>query len=169
MGFLPDDLTKEKNRKSTPASIHIQPEDDLDHLTTKQPPVTIMVESPKDPPNVDFGVNLTTSSDIQPFSIDASKATNKTTFTFDDVNQPIDVNKPRDTSNIFYAYEEPNEKFDSAQIIEQTIENQMKLEQIQQADQGETSTSQSTKNDSDDRNKNDQNVNATINKDDLSS
>lgn len=59
-----------------------------------------MVESPKDPPNSEFGVLF------DPPTVDTPKVIE----TPDDSNidpSPIDVNVPRDTSNIFYAYDEP--------------------------------------------------------------
>lgn len=90
-----------------------------------------MVDSPKDPPNSEFGLNVA-SGDAQQSTastadvnicddVTQSKNTDQSaTFTFDvdepvDVNKPIDVNEqPRDTSNIIYDYAEPA---DSAQNI----------------------------------------------------
>lgn len=91
-----------------------------------------MVDSPKDPPNSEFGLNVTSGDGQQSAasSIDVnirddvtqSNNTDQTaTFTFDvdepvDVNKPIDVNEqPRDTSNIIYDYAEPA---DGVQIID---------------------------------------------------
>lgn len=58
-----------------------------------QPTVTIMVESPQDAPNSqnDFTMNVDISS-----AADSSIVI--------DIDEPIDVNVPRDTSNIFYEY-----------------------------------------------------------------
>lgn len=162
---MSDDTPKEGNRKSTPVNIHIQSDirDDLDYLTTK-PPVTIMVESPKDPPNVDFGVNITTGSSLKQSSDSINELNDqmKPAFEFDDINQPIDVNKPRDTSNIFYVYEEPTEKLEPKQIIEQTLENQMKSEKDSQKSQMSYDTNQSSISEGDDK-KDDDNENQGIN------
>lgn len=95
--------------------------------------VKIMVESPKDPPNIEFGVassQATTTvvqqkTDSRPqteqihietsSSSSSSKSSSsslpKTTMPSNetiiaDIQEPIDVNTPRDTTNIFYAYED---------------------------------------------------------------
>lgn len=75
-----------------------------------------MVESPKEPPNVEFGVAFpqTTVVRIKTEStndIEQQQSTDGTSVTAvplaaADIQEPIDVNIPRDTTNIFYAYEE---------------------------------------------------------------
>lgn len=86
-------------------------------LLTATPVVTIMVDSPKDTPNIEFcneKQSPVTSTKRQ------SQSSVDQTFTFDvpadaasvvesiDDNQPIDVNEPRDTTNIYYDYHENN-------------------------------------------------------------
>lgn len=63
-----------------------------------QPTVTIMVESPHEAPANDFTVESK-----QPVSqrSDPSPTSNTTVI---DIDEPIDVNMPRDTTNIFYDY-----------------------------------------------------------------
>lgn len=135
-----------------------------------------MVESPKDPPSVDFGANLSTRSESPQSSGDifderTEEIKSKQTFDFDDISQPIDVNKPRDTSNIFYAYEEPTEKLEPEQIIEQTLENQMKSEEDKEKAQSADDTSQSNENKADDDGENIDNEKqqTSVNRDSFSS
>lgn len=115
----------ERNRKASPSSFQLPNENDTEFLTT-QPIVTIMVDSPKDPPNSEFGINVTSNDVQQPPATaddvnncsDVPKSINNdqtTTFTFNvdeiiDINRPIDVNEqPRDTTNIIYDYAEPDD------------------------------------------------------------
>lgn len=90
----------------------------IDPLSKQESIVKIMVESPKEPPNVEFGVafpqttvvRIKTESthDIeeqqQQQQSDVESVTAISLAT--DIQEPIDVNIPRDTTNIFYAYEE---------------------------------------------------------------
>lgn len=111
------------------------PEDNNSCLLTAQPIVTIMVDSPKDPPNSEFGVKVVSKdSSIASTTSDCDRdqkcSSDEQAFTFPppppiDPNEPIDVNQPRDTTDIFYDYEEPiqpNERPD--EIIEQNIDTQ---------------------------------------------
>lgn len=98
----------------------MQDESDAELLTT-QPIVTIMVDSPKDPPNIGFGIDNETQPLVKQPSIDQA-------FTFDvqesvDVNKPIDVNEPRDTTNIFYDYEEKKHETNVLEEDEKNIES----------------------------------------------
>lgn len=71
---------------------------------TPQPIVTIMVESPHEPPNSDFSIDMRNISE----SDDGNGANNSPVqSTTIDIDDPIDVNVPRDTTNIFYDYVEP--------------------------------------------------------------
>lgn len=76
----------------------------IDDLDNQESVVKIMVESPKDPPNSDFAstfpmpASVTNSSE----SVSAPCAI----IEIGEANEPIDVNTPRDTTNIFYAYDE---------------------------------------------------------------
>lgn len=78
------------------------------------PTVTIMVESPQDPPSNDFppmisvnppSTSATSSGDEQrlPTTSTAAAAAAAGNVVID-MDTPIDVNVPRDTSNIFYDY-----------------------------------------------------------------
>ena len=88
----------------------------IDPLSKQESIVKIMVESPKEPPNVEFGVAFphTTVVQIKTESIEQQQqqpqSTDGTSTTAvqlaADIQEPIDVNIPRDTTNIFYAYEE---------------------------------------------------------------
>lgn len=98
---------------------------DGDVLDNQESVVRIMVESPKDPPNSDFAsafpvpyVEVCSSSSISgeiipiQSEINAPITTEAEVIVIGDddddngVNEPIDVNTPRDTTNIFYAYDE---------------------------------------------------------------
>lgn len=80
------------------------------------PCVTIMVESPKEPPNNEFGLDLT--------SIPEPVLQSSTTVI--NIEDPIDVNEQRDISNIFYDYTAPDDITDlrirnlARQITEET-------------------------------------------------
>lgn len=93
-----------------------------------------MVESPKEPPNSDFGTSFSAPPppklDEQPNTSTAvtegSVSDVSTTITSDanvvDLQEPIDVNTPRDTTNIFYAYEVTDANVSDPQItIEQSL------------------------------------------------
>lgn len=86
----------------------------IDDVENQESIVKIMVESPKDPPNSGFvstfPVPTMAISSQEPsgsHSIQVSEEIGKT----DDqiINEPIDVNVPYDTSNLFYAYEGADE------------------------------------------------------------
>lgn len=92
-----------------------------------------MVDSPKDPPNSEFGISATAMTEPQTPAAetgDAQETSGQQAFKFDipppppiDPNDPIDVNEPRDTSNIFYDYEEPKQPNDDpSMIIERNID-----------------------------------------------
>lgn len=128
--------------------------------------VRIMVESPKDPPNVEFGVAFPqttvvrqkTDPMMEPEQIDCL-ASSSVPDAIEDVQEPIDVNTPRDTTNIFYAYEdvefndglhqitindaEPTESNDQLPIISdvQVVDEQINSDN--QADQLNSESSQS--------------------------
>lgn len=113
---------------------------DDDELDNQESVVKIMVESPKDPPNSDFASTFPVptveipspfSSEIAPIqpSIDTTSTETQVIQIDDDnddVNEPIDVNTPRDTTNIFYAYDETeaNQINSSQQTIENASTNQ---------------------------------------------
>lgn len=64
-----------------------------------------MVESPKDSPNSEFGVDLLDqSSSNKNTSTEAERSDAHESSIVPNIEEPIDVNQPRDTSNIFYAY-----------------------------------------------------------------
>lgn len=117
--FIDDASKKALQKLLTPS--HLLPNDDDNNLESI---VKIMVESPKEPPNIEFGVaspqttvvrekteTTTTTNTIT----DSNTTTTTTTITTtpeiqstacSTLQDPIDVNTPRDTANIFYAYEE---------------------------------------------------------------
>lgn len=80
--------------------------------------VKIMVESPKDPPNIEFGVASSQATTVvqqetnsKPQTEQINIQTSSSSITppnesIADIQEPIDVNTPRDTTNIFYAYED---------------------------------------------------------------
>ncbi len=74
---------------------------------TPQPIVTIMVESPHEPPNSDFSIDMRTISESDG-KCAANDTLDQSTPTVIDIDDPIDVNVPRDTTNIFYDYAEPS-------------------------------------------------------------
>lgn len=57
------------------------------------------MESPKDPPSGDFAINM----DYQDLESNQSKMNESIEIQID---EPIDVNQERDTTNIFYDYQE---------------------------------------------------------------
>lgn len=93
------------------------PNDDDNNLESI---VKIMVESPKEPPNIEFGVAFPQIAVVREktettTTTNAITCSNTTTITTtpdiqstacSTLQDPIDVNTPRDTANIFYAYEE---------------------------------------------------------------
>lgn len=97
----------------------------IDPLSKQESIVKIMVESPKEPPNVEFGVAFPQTTvvriktepthDIEqqqppPPSEAASEIAVSLATDIQDIQEPIDVNIPRDTTNIFYAYEETEQQ-----------------------------------------------------------
>lgn len=68
-----------------------------------------MVESPHDPPNSDFSIDMRHVSDGTDGkgSMDTG-ADQSSAATVIDIEEPIDVNVLRDTTNIFYDYAEPS-------------------------------------------------------------
>lgn len=63
-----------------------------------------MVESPHEPPNSDFSIDMRHISDSDGKCADNLDESPATVI---DIDDPIDVNVPRDTTNIFYDYAEP--------------------------------------------------------------
>lgn len=106
-------------------------ENDNDLFVNPESIVTIMVESPKEPPNSDFGTSF--SSPPLPVSDDPETVTaieedvhdashvSTSNVIADDIQEPIDVNTPRDTTNIFYAYEETDADVSNLQITVEQI------------------------------------------------
>lgn len=87
--------------------------DDDDSTANPESIVTIMIESPKEPANIDFGVVFPQTDALEQPIEDQTHETSKTEAASSstdgvvtDVQEPIDVNIPRDTSNIFYAYDD---------------------------------------------------------------
>lgn len=74
---------------------------------TPQPIVTIMVESPHEPPSSDFSIDMRHVSDSDGKCVDTDLV-DQSSATVIDIDDPIDVNVPRDTTNIFYDYAEPS-------------------------------------------------------------
>lgn len=122
---FPENQANERSRKASPCNFKMPASNDTEYLST-QPIVTIMVDSPKDPPNSEFGAS-TASAEPQTPSAETSsaqQASGQAAFKFDipppppiDSNEPIDVNEPRDTSNIFYDYEEPKQPGEETSVI----------------------------------------------------
>lgn len=88
------------------------------------PCVKIMVESPKEPPNNEFGLDLT------------STIVSQTIDTVINIEEPIDVNEQRDTSNIFYDYTVPDEITDlrNRNLTRQITEETSDLDEINVVD-----------------------------------
>lgn len=114
-----DEQVKKPQKSSTPSQLLAtstgESVDDLDPVGNNESIVKIMVESPKEPPNVEFGVafpqtavvrNKTESTHEIEQTDDQDALTSVVTLVTDNIQEPIDVNIPRDTTNIFYAYEE---------------------------------------------------------------
>lgn len=85
----------------------------MDSIGNQESIVKIMVESPKEPPNVEFGVAFPQTAVVQKKTestqeIEQTDGENLPTsvILIADIQEPIDVNIPVDTTNIFYAYEE---------------------------------------------------------------
>lgn len=114
---------------TSPAQLRVSSGDDsnsgnqIDPLSKQESIVKIMVESPKEPPNVEFGVAFpqTTPTTVVRIKTESTQSmdeqeqgreqqsqqsTDGSFATATDLQEPIDVNIPRDTTNIFYAYEE---------------------------------------------------------------
>lgn len=114
--FESDEQAKRLQKSPTPSQLRVTPcegDDSLDPDGNQGSIVKIMVESPKEPPNVEFGVafpqpavvriKTETTQDIE--QTDGQTSSTAVTLATD-IQEPIDVNIPRDTTNIFYAYEE---------------------------------------------------------------
>lgn len=105
--YLDERLCK-ANERSSPS---IDNQSDL----IPTPTVTIMVESPKDPPpNAEhFGLADISIPIIQPVQLVQSESDiiscSQSESTIIQIEEPIDVNLPRDTSNIFYDYTGPEQ------------------------------------------------------------
>lgn len=92
-----------------------------------------MVESPKEPPNSEFGTSFSsppppklddpdTSVTMTEDNMHDASDVSSSNVIMDDIQEPIDVNTPRDTTNIFYAYEETDASVSDPQIsIEQSV------------------------------------------------
>lgn len=93
-----------KSMERTHSAVPFQSQTDA---LTPQPIVTIMVESPHEPPNSDFSIDMRHVSDSDGKSMD-NDAVDQSSATVIDIDDPIDVNGPRDTTNIFYDYAEPS-------------------------------------------------------------
>lgn len=111
-----DEQIKRPQKSPTPSQLHVSPceaTDELDPVGNLESIVKIMVESPKEPPNVEFGVAFPQTAVVQKKTestqeieqTDGQNASTSVTLVTD-IQEPIDVNIPRDTTNIFYAYEE---------------------------------------------------------------
>lgn len=98
-----------------------------------------MVESPKEPPNVEFGVAFPQTTVVRKKTESTDNDDNEqitdfrsasTTNIFFETNvqdeDRIDLNTPRDTTNIFYAYEE-----EETQHIDDDIDNRFVMQQQQ--------------------------------------
>lgn len=112
------------------------------------PSVTIMVESPKEPPNNDFGLDLTASLIAQQAESTTSSVTpspSQSTIansTIIDIEDPIDVNVQRDTSNIFYHYTEPEvTDLRIRNLARQITEETSDLDEINVADDNDSVSS----------------------------
>lgn len=98
-----DNVTPSKMDQRRPPEIKISPgSDDLSGSVGNLPEsiVKIMVESPKDPPQVDYHYSFPGTSALE----------NKVDVEEQDVGTGdirIDVNMPVDSTHIFYEYEEP--------------------------------------------------------------
>lgn len=114
--FSLDEQTKKPQKSPTPSQLHVETceaTDELDPVGNQESIVKIMVESPKEPPNVEFGVafpqtavvRIKTESTQEIEQTDGQSSSTSVTLVTD-IQEPIDVNIPRDTTNIFYAYEE---------------------------------------------------------------
>ena len=91
--------------KASFSDVRIVPGTNVDYhiLNEPQSVVRICVESPKESPTTEIPINI---------------------------NEPIDVNLPRDTSNIFYDYEEPKQSPTKSisQITHQEVQDLDKIE-----------------------------------------
>lgn len=116
-----DEQAKRAQKSPTPSqlrvSTHCETADELDPVGNQESIVKIMVESPKTPPNVEyeFGVAFpqtavvrkkTESTQQEIEQTDDQSSLTSDPLVTDNIQEPIDVNIPRDTTNIFYAYEE---------------------------------------------------------------
>ncbi|KAJ6635625.1 Sodium channel protein 60E [Pseudolycoriella hygida] len=96
----------EKSLKSIERTHSGGPFEPESNILIPQPIVTIMVESPHDPPNSDFSIDMRQLSEYSDGI--CSDNVDKSAVTVIDIDEPIDVNVPRDTTNIFYDYAEPS-------------------------------------------------------------
>lgn len=98
-------FSDEKSLKSFDRTHSPIPFDSESNILIPQPIVTIMVESPHEPPNSDFSIDMRHISESDGKCLDNA---DKSSTTVIDIEDPIDVNVPRDTTNIFYDYAEPS-------------------------------------------------------------
>lgn len=84
-----------------------------------KPIVTICVESPKDPPSGDFAINM----DYHDLESNQLKMNESIEIQID---EPIDVNEERDTTNIFYDYQEEEQLIDKdeCKVVETTEDDE---------------------------------------------
>lgn len=104
-----DDRPPKSDRKFTPSPSRGHLSDRTTELIP-QPTVTIMVESPQDAPLNDFPNDrptqqASTSDDTEQYDPQPTQSHE----TVIDIDAPIDVNMPRDTTNIFYDYSPDND------------------------------------------------------------
>ncbi|XP_037037155.1 sodium channel protein 60E isoform X3 [Bradysia coprophila] len=107
------------------------------NVLTPQPIVTIMVESPHEPPHSDFSINVQNAPDT-----DRQGVTTVDQVVID-IDDPIDVNVPRDTTNIFYDYAEPSSTDDINLRDDDNLTDQQHIDVIRSdsdADQPDSKT-----------------------------
>lgn len=133
--ILDENSSRATQKPKTPTPFRCPAGTDNGLFVNPESIVTIMVESPKEPPNSEFGTSFS-SPPPPPSKLDDSNTSvsmtesnvhNPTDLSIsnviiDDIQEPIDVNTPRDTTNIFYAYEETDASVSDPQIsIEQSV------------------------------------------------
>lgn len=134
--ILDEHTNKATHKAKVPSPFRSPGNNDNDLFVNPESIVTIMVESPKEPPNSDFGTSF---SSPPPPKLDDPDSTLTMTegdapisnVIVEDIQEPIDVNTPRDTTNIFYAYEETDANVSDAQSVrvdsDQTISNESQV------------------------------------------